>query len=147
MTIKKKGTNMKIDFSNINLEVIDLNTNSFPDLFINQNGVTFSKRILEDLNYPQFVQYCVNATHKIFAVRACKGTETKAAPFSKPKGEQAKQLSLTSKNLRDTMRALIPNCDSKQRYKVIGEYDAENRVMYFDMTTAEANAFFKKETE
>ena len=89
----------------------------------------------------------MDPSHKIFAIRACKGTETKAATFSKPKGEQAKQLSLTSKNLRDTIRSLIPNCDSKQRYKVIGEYDAENRVMYFDMTTAEANAFFKKETE
>jgi hypothetical protein len=135
---------MKINFSNINLEVIDLNTNSTPDIFINQNGISFSKRVLEDLNYSSFVQYCVDAPNKIFAIRACKGTETKAAPFSKPKAEQTKQLTLTNKNLRDVMLTLIPDCDNKQRYKVTGEYDAENRVMYFDMTTAEVSAFFKK---
>ena len=73
---------MKIDFSSIKLEIIDLNVNSCPDIFINQSGVSFSKRVLEELNYPQFVQYCVDASNKIFAVRACKGTETKATPFS-----------------------------------------------------------------
>ena len=142
MTIKKKGTNMKIDFSSINLEVIDLSINSSPDIFINQGFVSFSKRVLEDLNYPQFVQYCVDASHKIFAIRACKGNETKAAPFSKPKSEQTKNVSCTCKNLRDTLLALIPECDSSQRYKVTGEYDAENRVMYFDMTTAETSSYF-----
>ena len=147
MTIKKKGTNMKIDFSAINLEVIDLNTNSSPDIFINQNGISFSKRVLEELNYSPFVQYCVDAPNKIFAIRACKGTETKSTPFSKPKAEQTKQLTFTNKNLRDVMLTLIPDCDNKQRYKVTGEYDAENRVMYFDMTTAEASDFFKKPTE
>lgn len=138
---------MKIDFSAINLEIVDLNTNSSPDIFINQNGISFSKRVLEDLNYPQFVQYCVDASQNIFAIRACKGTETKAVLFSKPKAEQTKQLSVTNKNLRDVMLSLIPDCNKKERYKVTGEYDAENRVIYFDMTTAQISAFFKKEAE
>ena len=48
---------MAINFANINLEVIDITTNATPDLFINQNAVTFSKRVLEDLGYPANVQY------------------------------------------------------------------------------------------
>ena len=51
---------MAIDFSKINLEVIDINTNADPDIYINQNGITFSKRVLEDLNYPQNVQYAID---------------------------------------------------------------------------------------
>lgn len=51
---------MAINFSNINLEVLDLTTNVTPDIYINQNGITFSKRVLEDLNYPQNVQYCTD---------------------------------------------------------------------------------------
>ena len=98
ITIKKKGTNMSINFSNITLEIVDLNINVSPDLFINQKAVSFSKRILEDLGYPQFVQYCVDAPNKIFAIRACKGNELKASPFSKPKGEQQKNC--TAANLR-----------------------------------------------
>ncbi len=127
---------MAINFSTINLEVIDLTTNASPDIYINQNGVTFSRRVLEDLNYPQYVQYCVDATHKVFAIRCCKGTEAKASSFSKSKAEQTSTLNCGNKNLRDVVITMIPNYDTKKRYKVTGEYDTENRVMYFDMTTA-----------
>ena len=37
--------------------------------------------------------------------------------------------------------AFIPDFDPKKRYKVSGEFDAENRVMYYDMTTAVESAF------
>lgn len=138
---------MAINFSNIRLEVVDINTNAKPDLYINQNGVTFSKRVLEDLAYPQYVQYCVDASQKIFAIRSCKGTEAKATVFAKAKAEQGGTVSTTNKNLRDVITALIPDYDSKQRYKVTGEYDAENRVMYFDMATAVPASFFHKNAE
>lgn len=132
---------MAINFSNINLEVIDINTNATPDIYINQNGITFSKRVLEDLNYPQNVQYCVDAVNKVFAIRVCKANEAKATPFSKTRAEQTSTLSCGNKNLRDVIVAMIPDYDSKKRYKVIGEYDIENRVMYYDMTTAEGSSF------
>ncbi len=79
------------------LEVVDLNTNATPDIYINQSSVTFSKRVLEELNYPQYVQYCVDASQKIFAIRSCKGTETKATAFSKPKTEQNGTVSSSKK--------------------------------------------------
>ena len=128
---------MAINFSNINLEVIDLNTNALPDIYINQNCITFTKRVLEDLGYPQNVQYCMDSTNKVFAIRVCKGNEAKATSFSKPKAEQTTTLSCGSKNLRDVIVLMIPDYDARKRYKVTGEYDAENRVMYYDMTTAE----------
>lgn len=131
---------MAINFKSINLEVIDLSTNSTPDIFVNLNGITFSKRVLEDLNYPQNVQYCVDAANKVFAIRVCKGNDAKATPFSKPKSEQNTTLTCGIKNLRETIIALIPNYNPKKRYKVTGEYDSENRILYFDMTTGEETA-------
>lgn len=128
---------MAIDFNSINLEVLDLNTNAKPDIFITQKGITFSRRVLDDLGYPQNVQYCVDAAHKVFAIRVCKGSEAKAAPFSKPKAEQTFTLICKNKNLRDIVLAMFSNFDPKKRYKVTGEYDSENRVMYFDIATAE----------
>ena len=133
---------MAIDFSNINLEVIDINTNVTPDIFINQNNISFSKRVLEDLNYPQTVQYCLDATHKVFAIRVCKGNEAKATPFSKPKAEQTSTLSCSNKNLREVIVKMIPDFDEHFRYKATGEYDPENRVIYFDMSTAEKSSFY-----
>lgn len=138
---------MAINFNSINLEVIDLNTNTSPDIYINLNGITFSKRVLEDLNYPQNVQYCMDVTNKIFAIRVCKGNDAKAAPFSKPKAEQNSTLACGSKNLRETVITLISNYNPKMRYKVTGEYDQENRVMYFDMTTAEESIYRSTDKE
>ena len=132
---------MAIDFSDIKLEVIDINTNATPDIFINQNCITFTRRVLDDLGYPQNVQYCVDAARKVFAVRACKGNEAKAAPFSKPKAEQSKTLSVGNRNLREVVATMIPNHDAKKRYRVTGEFDSENRVMYFDMASAEESDF------
>lgn len=127
---------MAINFANISLEVIDLNTNATPDIFVNQNCITFSKRVLEDLNYPQNVQYCLDAEHKIFAIRPCKGNESRATAFSKPKSEQITTLSCGNKNLHDVVALMISGYATKKRYKVTGEFDAESRVMYFDMATA-----------
>ncbi len=132
---------MAINFSNVNLEVIDINVNATPDLYVNQNGVTFSKRVLEDMSYPQNVQYCIDAEQHIFAIRACKSNEAKATAFSKPKGEQNTTLSTSNKNIKDIMAQLIPDYDAKTRYKVTGYFDAENRVMYYDMSEAEESTF------
>lgn len=132
---------MAINFSNINLEVIDLSTNALPDIYINQNCITFTKRVLEDLGYPQNVQYCMDSTNKVFAIRVCKANEAKATSFSKPKAEQTTTLSCGSKNLRDIIVLMIPDYDARKRYKVTGEYDAENRVMYYDMSTAEESTY------
>ena len=135
---KKKGLIiMAIDFKSINLEVIDLNTNLSPDMFINNHGITFSRRVLEDLNCPQNVQYCLDANQKVFAIRPCKGNDAKATPFSKPKAEQTATLSCGIKNLREVLITLVENFDAKDRYKITGEYDPENRIMYFDMGKAE----------
>lgn len=132
---------MAIDFSNINLEVLDLSTNVMPDIFINLNGVTFSKRVLEDLNYPPTVQYGTDPEHKVFGIRVCKSNEAKAVAFSKSRNEQNSTLSCGNKNLHDILAQLIPEFQPKKRYKVVGEYDAENRTMYFDMNTAEISDF------
>ena len=132
---------MSIDFTNINLEIIDININATPDIFINQNGVTFSKRVLEDLNYPSNVQYGIDADKRIFAIRVCKSKDPKAVPFSKTKTEQTTTLSCGNKNLHDVLAALIPNYEKNNRYKISGEFDSENKIMYYDMTTAELSMF------
>ena len=132
---------MAINFKEINLEIIDINTNATPDIYINANCITFSKRVLEDLNYPQHVQYGIDVDHRVFAVRACKGNEVKATPFSKPRTEQTTTLSCNNKNIRDTVSRLIPDYNPKSRYKVMGYFDTENRTLYFDMSEAELSNY------
>ena len=135
--------NKNFDFSSVSLTVIDLNINSAPDMFVNANGVTFTKRVLEDMGYPGYVQYCVDPSRSIFAVRACKGTESRAVKFSKPAGDQANTLNCNSRALFDVVTRMIPNYVDKKRYKVEGYYDADNKIMYYDLNTAVVSMFRK----
>ena len=50
-------------------------------------------------------------------------------------------LSCGNRNLKDMVVRVIPDYQLKKRYKVIGEYDSEGSVMYFDMCTAVESSF------
>lgn len=138
---------MAFDFSKVNLEVIDITTNANPDIYINQTSITFSKRVLEDLNYPATVQYCIDAENRVFAIRICKSNEAKATQFSKPRSDQNTTLSCGNKNMHDIVVKMIPEYDKSKRYKVEGHFDAENKVMYYDMSEAEISLLREKNTE
>ena len=77
---------MAIDFSALNFEVIDSSVNAYPDIFVNQNGVTFTKRVVEDLNYPAYILCQIDVKNKVFAIRMCKSNEPRGFKFSKPRG-------------------------------------------------------------
>lgn len=134
---------MAIDFSSITLEFVDISTNATPDIYINQNSITFSKRVLEELNYPQNVQFGTDVAQHIFAIKPCKSNEARATPFSKPKAEQTSVLSMGNKNLFEIVTKLMPDYKpgSGIRYKVTGVLDMENKIMYYDMTKAETTEF------
>lgn len=109
----------KIDFSALKLTVMDFNAYSHtdPEIFVNRSGITFSRGVLETLNYPSYVQYLIDPKSHVFAVRACKGNETKAKPFSKPRDEQTATVSSSVKAMHDAVARLIPNA---RRIKRIG---------------------------
>ena len=98
---------MNFDFSALNFETIDSNINAYPDMFLNQNGVTFTKKVLEDLGYPAYRpvpagcerQRCLRSV-------SCKSNEPKGFKFSKPKGEQKGVVTISNKNLLDPLRAV-----------------------------------------
>ena len=126
---------MKFDFNALNFEVLDANTNAYPDIFINQNGVTFTKKVLDDLNYPAFVLCQLDAKNKVFAVRMCKSSEQRGYKFSKPKGEQKATVSITNKNLVDPIRAAMEGVwQSDKRYRERGFWVADAKTMCFDLS-------------
>ncbi|MEM1483564.1 hypothetical protein V6615_01675 [Oscillospiraceae bacterium PP1C4] len=135
------------DFKNISFDLIDANINLTPDIFINRGGITFTKRVLEDLNYPAHVQYSLNSEQKVFAVRACKSNETKAMPFSKPKTEQTQTVNTGNKNIAEPVKAMLDAYNPKLRYRVSGHLDAESRTLYFDLDEAVPEAFRAQKEE
>lgn len=135
----------KIDFASLQLEPIDMNTysNTRPDLYINRTGITFSRGVLECLNYPAYVQYLLDPQNKVFALRACKGTETKAKAFSKPRGEQSNTISTNVKALQGALTRLIPNYSEAKRYMIEGQFVSNDKTVYFVLPDAVEKTFFK----
>ena len=125
---------MNFDFSALNFETLDANVNAYPDLFINQNGVTFTKRVIEDLGYPAYVLCLLDPKAKVFAIRACKSNEPKAFKFSKAKSEQKGVVTIGNKNLLDPLRKVIgEGWIPGKRFRVRGFWVADAKTMCFDL--------------
>ncbi|WP_099205183.1 hypothetical protein [Scatolibacter rhodanostii] len=133
---------MMKDFKNISFDIIDLTVNASPDIYINKGGISFTKKVLEDLGYPANVQYCISAENKVFAIRVCRSNDAKSTPFSKPRAEQTTTLSTNNKNFVESVKALLKDSqDPNIRYKVTGHFDSESKTMFFDMEEAVEEAF------
>ena len=132
---RKVNNTMKFDFSALNFETLDANVNAYPDIFINQNGVTFTKKVVEDLGYPAYVLCQLDAKNRVFAVRMCKSNEPRGFKFSKPKGEQKTTVSITNKNLVEPIRsAMGKEWERDKRYRVRGFWVADAKTMCFDLS-------------
>ena len=131
-------------FENVKFELVDLSVNAAPEMYISTANVLFTRRVLEDLGNPQYVQFCVDPANRIFAVRPCKQKDSKAVDFLKGRTlKPSEGLKFGSKNLHDTLVQLIENYEAGKRYKFIGEYDSESRIMYYDMTCGTISLYRK----
>ena len=140
---------MKIDFSALNLVCIESNVApATPDIFINQNSVTFTRKLLEVLNYPAHVLVQLDAKNRVFAVRACKSNEQRAFKFSKPKGEQQPTLVICNKNLMKPIRECTADIwEPKKRYKISGFWVADAKTMCFDLNEAVPKSYFSEKRQ
>jgi len=121
----------KIDVSKLNLQVLDITTNASPDIFVNVTGITFTKRVLEDMNYPSHVQYSTDVDNKVFGIKACRSEDKGAVPFSKPRGEQIYTVICNNKNVTETIRVMMKGVwKDKKRYKVTG-FMLDKKTMIF----------------
>jgi len=137
---------MKFDFDSLNFETLDANTNSSLDIFFNQNCLTFSRRVVEELGFPAQILCQLDAKNRVFAIRACRKDEARAFKFSKPKEEQKSTISLSNKNLLDPLRKCTADIWGKGlRYKVTGFWVAEAKTMCFDLNEGEPQSYHKQE--
>lgn len=126
---------MKFDFSSLKFETLDANAGASPDIFFNQSGLTFSRKVVDDLGYPAQILCQLDAKNRVFAIRACRKDESRAFKFSKPKEEQKSTICLTGRNLLDPLRKCTADIWKKGvRYKVTGFWVADAKTMCFDLS-------------
>ena len=129
---------MNFDFSALNFETIDSNINAYPDMFLNQNGVTFTKKVLEDLGYPAYVLCLLDAKARVFAIRSCKSNEPKGFKFSKPRGEQKRKVNSTQAVLSSKK---APKHDKKEAQHRAVWRDAGLRVQFHSSARRKSRIF------
>ena len=91
--------------------------------------------------------YLVDPKNRVFAIRACKGNEIKAKPFSKPRAEQTSTVCCSVKAFHATLARLIPEYSEDKRYKVRGVTHGDEKILYFPMKDAEVKNFHTKDKE
>ena len=137
----------KFDISKLSLQIIDVNMNMFPDMFVNATGVTFTKRVLEEMGYPAHIQYSTDTENKVFGIKTCRGMDKGAQSFSKPRGEQTVTLSCNNKNIIETIREMMKGVwKDDKRYKVTG-IKLDNKTMIFVLPEGVEQEFRVQKTE
>ncbi|WP_241154567.1 hypothetical protein [Streptococcus hyointestinalis] len=96
-------------FKDFNLEVVTVERSSFDySMTINKNFVTFSKGIVQELDYPAQVLIAFNKETRVMGIQVCRAKTRGSFKFSKPEGEQKGIVQVMNKNLKETLLHIMP---------------------------------------
>ena len=118
--------------------VIDLiKTRSASVCTIAGTMVKFNNQTAQELRYPEYVQFLIDAKGKQVAIRVCKEDAPNAVKFSKPEGEQKAQIKITLPTVVDMLRKLM-NWDASENWNLPGVYFAEDQALVYSLEAAYA---------
>ncbi|HFI0738395.1 TPA: hypothetical protein ACGO06_000580 [Streptococcus suis] len=132
-------------FKDFNLEVVTVERSSYDySMTINKNFVTFSKGIVQELDYPSQVLIAFNKDTKVMGIQVCRAKTRGSFKFSKPESEQKGIVQVMNKNLKETLLHIMPEWKPEKRYKVEGFYIPEDKAFVFELSKFEELADFRK---
>ncbi|MDG3181354.1 hypothetical protein MKN84_06460 [Streptococcus suis] len=132
-------------FKDFNLEVVTVERSSYDySMTINKNFVTFSKGIVQELDYPSQVLIAFNKDTKVMGIQVCRAKTRGSFKFSKPESEQKGIVQVMNKNLKETLLHIMPEWKPEKRYKVEGFHIPEDKAFVFELSKFEELADFRK---
>ncbi|HFI0445655.1 TPA: hypothetical protein ACGO2N_002044 [Streptococcus suis] len=111
---------------------------------VNKNFVTFSKGIVQALEYPVHVLVAFNKDTKVMGIQVCRAKTRGAFCFSKPVGEQKGIVQVGHKNLKETLLTIMSEWKSDKRYRVEGIHIPEDKAFVFELKDFEELSDFRK---
>ncbi len=122
-------------FKDFNLEVVTVERTSYDyQMTLNKNVITFSKGIVEELNYPNQVLFAFNKDTKVMGIQVCRSTTKLSFKFSKNKEKQKGVVTISNRNLREALLHMMDDWDSSKRYRVEGIYLPEDKAFIFELS-------------
>lgn len=132
-------------FKDFNLEVVTVERASFEHtMTINKNFITFSKGIVQELDYPGHVLIAFNKDIQVMGLQVCRAKTRGSFKFSKPESNQKGIVQIMNKNLRETLMHIMPEWNEAKRYKVEGIHIPEDKAFVFELTKFEELPDFRK---
>lgn len=123
---------MDFDYDSLTFEIVDISVRATKaSIYISGGKVSFNKKAIEELHYTDYAQYCINTEYKVLAVKECREDDFKAMKFGKKYTDKG-NIMFSSKIVQSVVALLISDFDIAKKYVVIGEYDPEKRIMYFN---------------
>lgn len=108
-------------FKDFNLEVVTVERSRFEySMTVNKNFITFSKGIVQELDYPSHVLIAFNKETKVMGIQVYRAKTRGSFSFSKPESEQKRTVQMMNKNLRETLFYIIDEWNESKRYKIEG---------------------------
>lgn len=134
-----------MSFKDFGLEVVTVERASFDcSMTINKNFVTFSKGIVQELDYPVQVLIAFNKETKVMGIQVCLAKTRGSFKFSKPEGVQKGIVQVMNKNLKETVFHIMPELEGGKRYKIEGIHIPEDKAFVFELTKFEELPDFRK---
>ncbi|HGL8849825.1 MULTISPECIES: hypothetical protein [Streptococcus] len=132
-------------FKDFNLEVVTVERSSYDySMTINKNFVTFSKGIVQELDYPSQVLIAFNKDTKVMGMQVCRAKTRGSFKFSKPESEQKGIVQVMNKNLKETLLHITPEWKPEKRYKVECIHIPDDKAFVFELSKFEELADFRK---
>ena len=132
-------------FKDFNLEVVTVERASFEyTMTINKNFITFSKGIVQELDYPAHVLIAFNKDTQVMGLQVCRAKTRGSFKFSKPESNQKGIVQIMNKNLRETLMHIMPEWNEAKCYKVEGIHIPEDKAFVFELTKFEELPDFRK---
>lgn len=132
-------------FKDFNLEVVTVERSRFEfSMTVNKNFITFSKGIVQELDYPSHVLIAFNKETKVMGIQVCRAKTRGSFSFSKPESEQKRTVQMMNKSLRETLMRIMPEWNETKRYKVDGIHILEDKAFVFELTKFEELPDFRK---
>lgn len=124
----------KLNFSDYNFEVINIETTGNYLLSLNKNCLTFDKSIAEALGYPSHVKILLDRENRVLAIQSCKPNSLRAVLFSKSESQQRGSIKLQYAAIRNILRALMEDeWKDEMRYQFKGQLLLDKRAMSFEL--------------
>lgn len=105
-----------------------------PTITITKNGLTFSKNAVYKLELSEYVNLYLSEQKKVLAVQCCTEKTNMSIKFASDDKDYVRW------NNQDFLLMIDKLMDwdhTKFKYKIVGEYYSDDKLLYFDLTLAE----------